>query len=183
MRVKGSALKTRLIYVQERGADSYARYLRELAPGTRAIVEDGLLPNDWYPYECFLNLCETADRVVGKGDLSLCDELGRHGCDVNLTSMYRLLFKVGSVNFILRRAAVAWRTTYDTGEMRVLEQKEGFAHLRLEGWPQPQRAHCLSVRGWMHRAAEISGAKAVKSKDTCRALGDPECEFVLRWQD
>src|SRR6185369_16113894 len=87
VRVKGSALKARLQYVQERGGDdAYRRFVADLAPGTRALVEGGLLATEWYPFECFMNLCEAADAHLGSGDLALCVDMGRYACDVNLTT-------------------------------------------------------------------------------------------------
>ena len=182
MRVKGSALRARQLFVEERGGpEAYERFVRELAPGTRARVEGGLLANDWYPFDCFVNLCEVADRTLGAGDLSLCVDMGRFGCDVNLTTLYRLLFKVGSVGFILKRARVAWRTTYDSGELRVVEEQPGFVRMVVEDWPDARRAHCLSVLGWMLRAVEISGGNVVHAAEKCRAKGDESCEFAIHF--
>jgi hypothetical protein len=184
VRVKGSALKARVTYVQERGGDEvYARFVSQLAPGTRALVEGGMLATEWYPFECFMNLCETADALLGAGDLESCFEMGRYACELNLTTLYKLLFRVGSVGFILKRARVAWRTTYDSGELRVVEDTPGFVRMQIEEWPQPRRAHCLSILGWMHRAVELSGGKVLGSEEKCRARGEAVCEFAIRFQE
>ena len=184
MRVKGSALKARVTYVQERADDAtFKRFVAQLAPGTRALVEGGVLATEWYPFECFMNLCETADATLGAGDLESCVEMGRYACELNLTTLYKLLFRVGSVGFILKRARVAWRTTYDSGELRVVDEAPGFVRMQVEDWPEPRRAHCLSVLGWMLRAVELSGGKVISSDEKCRARGEAVCEFAIRFEE
>ncbi|HZS36786.1 MAG TPA: hypothetical protein VFF06_08170, partial [Polyangia bacterium] len=116
------------------------------------------------------------------GDLALCYEIGRYACDVNLTTLYRIFFRIGSVPFIIRRAAAAWRVNYDRGEMQVVAQSDDGVHLRVAGVPAPHRAHCLSVKGWIVRAAEISGGDVFQIVERCKLLGDAECELELRWR-
>ncbi len=101
---------------------------------------------------------------------------------MNLTTLYRIFFRFGSVAFIIRRAAAAWRVNYDEGAMDVVEQTSGAVRLRVSGVAAPHRAHCLSVRGWIVRAAELSGGDVYEHTERCRALGDGECEFALKWR-
>jgi hypothetical protein len=178
--VKGSALRARVRWVEERG--EMARYVDALQPATRALITPCVLVNEWYPFDVFVDLNATIDRLWGKGDLAMCKELGRYGCDVNLTTLYSVFFKLGSVPFIIRRAAAAWRVNYDAGELKVLDSAGGKLHLRIDGWPQPHRAHCLSVLGWIERACELSGGVVVRSAEKCRALGAPTCELEIDWK-
>ena len=180
--VKGSAFRARMQYVEERGAEAAARLLAELDGDTRDLARAGFLVNGWYPYAAFIELNRAIDKLHGQGDFALCRELGRYGCDVNLTTLYRVFFRIGSVQFILRRAAAAWRVNYDEGQLNVIEQADGFAKLRMVGVPKPHRAHCLSVLGWITRAIELSGGKVQDVQETCRALGQPDCEMALRWR-
>src|SRR5919106_1124227 len=108
MKVKGSALKARMQYVREHGGEpAVTRLLAAMGPEASALARDGFLPNDWYPYAVFVELCETIDRLHGQGDKELCYELGRYACDANLTTLYRIFFKIGNIQFIIRRAALA----------------------------------------------------------------------------
>jgi hypothetical protein len=183
MKVKGSALKARMQYVREHGGDpATERLLAALSSEARALATDGFLPNEWYPYAVFVELCEAIDRLHGKGDQELCYELGRYACEANLPTLYRIFFKIGSIQFIIRRAALAWRVTYDTGDLKILEEGPNHVVAEIQGVPHPSRAHCLSVRGWMVRAGEISGAKHVDTEEKCRALGHPACQFRMTWK-
>jgi hypothetical protein len=182
VKVKGSALRARARWVHDRGDEAVARFEEALSPGTRAQARAGFLVHEWYEYETFIELNEVIDRLFGKGDYALCRELGRYACEVNLNTIYKLLIRFGSVNFILQRAATAWRVNYSEGTMEVLESTDQAARLRITGLTRPHRTHCLSVLGWVVRAAELSGATVVEEKETCRCLGDPECELWFRWR-
>jgi hypothetical protein len=181
--VKGSVLRARLRYVEERGGDNgYRHFFDALQPTTRAAIEARVLASGWYPFAAFIDICEVIDRQLGAGDLALCHELGRHGCDANLPTLYKIFFRMADVLYIVRRAAAAWRVNYDEGSMSVVGEGDHVVTLRMEV-PAPHRAHCLSVRGWIVRAGELSGAKDVRVAESCRVLGDPHCQFELRWRD
>ncbi len=181
--VKGSALKARFRFVEERGgADAWERFVAALSPETRAVVEAHVLPSGWYPFAAFVEACEVIDRQLGRGDLALCHELGRYSCDANLPTLYKLFFRVADLHYLIRRTAAAWRVNYDEGTMTVLDEREREVTLRMEV-PAPHRAHCLSVRGWVVRAGELSGAKDVRVTERCRVDGDAHCEFTLGWRD
>lgn len=181
MQVKGSALRARSDYVQEMGDEAYRSWFASLSQRTRELVEAGFMPNDWYPFEVFVELCERIDDMFGHGDRSLCRQLGYYACDKNLPTLYRLLFKVGNIGYIITRAQVAWRVTYDTGQIHIAERNTNSVVLEIHDWPDPRRAHCLSVLGWMIRAGEISGASNLQWQESCRAAGDDICRFSLQW--
>jgi hypothetical protein len=181
--VKGTALRARLRYVEERaGTDGYRRFVEALSPETRTLVDARILASGWYPFTAFVEICEVIDRQLGQGDLELCDELGRYGCDANLPTLYKIFFRMADVQYIVKRAAAAWRVNYDEGSMTLVGEGDHEVRLRMEV-PTPHRAHCLSVRGWIVRAGELSGAKDVRVVETCRLHGDAYCEFDLRWRD
>lgn len=183
MNVKGTALRARLRFVEERaGVEGYRRFVDALSPATRAIIDARILASAWYPFAAFVEMCEVIDRQLGKGDLALCHELGRYGCDANLPTLYKIFFRMADVLYIVKRAAAAWRVNYDEGTMRVVAEGDHVVTLRMEV-PTPHRAHCLSVRGWIVRAGELSGAKHVQIEERCRVNGDEHCQFELRWRD
>jgi hypothetical protein len=181
--VKGTVLKARLRYVEERGGDDASRhFLDALSPETRTLIEGRVLPNRWYPFAALIEMCEVIDRQLGNGDLELCHQLGRYACDANLPTLYKIFFRMADVLYIIRRAAAAWRVSYDEGTMTVVNEGDHVVTMRMQV-PAPHRAHCLSVRGWIVRAGELSGAKDVRVDERCRLHGDSHCEFTLHWRD
>jgi hypothetical protein len=181
--VKGSAIRARVNWAKEQGVAEYARFLNELSNPTRVAIDQGLSALGWYPFDMFVEVLSVLDAQFGKGDLELCYDLGRYACDANLRTLYRFLFKVGNIHFIIRRAASAWRINYDEGELKVLQEGPSSVVLQIRDWPQPHRAHCLSVKGWIVEAGHISGREVKSCHEKCKASGDEVCELAIEWHE
>lgn len=182
--VKGSALSSRVLWVQlNHGEAGLQRLLPQLTPDLRASIEGGIHKAKWYPFDQFIELIATIDRLFGKGDLGLVPELARFGADANLTTIYRLFYKVGTTHWILGRAVRLWSAHYDTGLLEVLTRGPRTAVLRIRGYDNPHPIHCMSVLGWAQRSIELSGGSDVVSKETkCRTRGDDFCELEASWK-
>lgn len=180
--VKGSALTSRALWVRlNHGEEGVGRLLEAVTPPTREALT-AIQKSEWYPFEAFIDLNLTIDRLYGTSDLSLVRTLGRFGADANLTTIYRLFYAVGTVKWILDRAARLWDVHYDAGKLLVVRHPGPEAEMRIVRFPTPHRAHCLSVMGWAERSIELSGGRDVTMEETaCRARGDEDCSFHARW--
>ena len=181
--MKGSALASRVLWVQlEHGDAGYQRLLQQVSPELKATIEMGINKAKWYPFEQFIELIENIDRLFGKGDHGLVRELARHGADANLTTIYRLFYKVGTTHWILGRAVRLWSAHYDTGYLEVLTRGPRTAILRMRGFDAPHSVHCMSVLGWAERSIELSGGKDPILKEAkCRTRGDDLCQLEAVW--
>ena len=158
------------------------RLLAACSPELRKTVEGGIAKAKWYPFEQFIELNKVIDRVFGRGDLALIRPLGRYGADANLTTIYRLFYKVGTVQWILGRAVRLWSAHYDSGYLEVSTRGLRAAVLRVRGFATPDKVHCMSVEGWAERSVELSGGKRAKVTETkCRTSGDDCCQFDVVW--
>lgn len=182
--VKGSALSSRVLWVQlNHGSAGIERMLPQCSVELRATIEGGVHKARWYPFEQFIELISTIDRLFGKGDLGLVEELARHGADANLTTIYRLFYKVGTTHWILGRAVRLWSAHYDTGYLEVMTRGPKTAVLRIRNFDTPHKIHCRSVMGWTKRSIELSGGKRVESIETkCRLSGDEFCQLESTWE-
>lgn len=148
----------------------------------REIIERGINKAQWYPLERFVELITTIDRLFGEGDGALIDELARHGAEANLTTIYRLFFKVGTTRWILGRAVRLWHAHYDSGYLEVLTRGPETAILRIRDFDTPHVVHCRSVMGWAQRSIELSGADNIVGHQVkCRCRGDEYCQFDYAW--
>ena len=110
-------------------------------------------------------------------------QLGRHGADANLTTVYRIFMRVGTVKWILARAARLWTMHYDSGRLLVREFPANEVELEIFEFARPHRVHCLSVQGWVERSAQLSGGEQVVVKEVdCRANGDDRCRLRITWE-
>jgi hypothetical protein len=182
--VKGSALSSRVLWVQlGHGTTGLNRLLAQSSPELRANIESGLHKARWYPFDQFVELNVLIDRLFGNGDLGLIRELGRHGADANMTTIYRLFYKVGTVHWILGRAVRLWSAHYDSGYLEVMTRGPRGAVGRIRGFATPHEVHCLSVAGWCERCVELSGGGEPKVMETrCRTRGDEVCQLEMTWE-
>ena len=181
--VKGSALSSRVLWVQlGHGAAGLDKLMAACSPELRAHIAEGIGKARWYPFEEFVELIRVIDREFGKGDLGLVRELGRHGADANLTTIYRLFYKVGTTHWILGRAVRLWSAHYDSGFLEVLTRGPRTAILRIHNFETPDPVHCMSVAGWCERSIELSGGDHVKvTEPRCRTRGDELCQIEACW--
>lgn len=182
--VKGSALSSRVLWVQlGHGNAGMERLRAQVSPDLRYTLAEGVNKAKWYPFEQFIELNEAIDRLFGKGDLGLIHELGRYGADANLTTIYRLFFKVGTTHWILGRAVRLWSAHYDSGYLEVLTRGPKTAVLRIRGFATPHKVHCMAVQGWAERSVELSGGLNVKTEEPlCRTRGDEYCQLEATWE-
>ena len=180
--VKGSALATRVSWVGlNHGQDGLDRVCAQASPALAAAVREGIAVARWYPFEQFVELVDTIDRLFGKGDGALTHELGRYGADAALTTIYRLFYRVGTVRWVMARAARLWHLHYDTGKLELREHPDAI-DLVIADFPTPDCTHCASVRGWAERSIELSGGEAVTTAVVaCRRNGDAVCCLRAKW--
>lgn len=181
--MKGSALTSRLLWLSlNHGESGTARLAAASSPELRAVIEHGAAKGTWYTFDLFVELNERIDALFGRGDLALVKALGRYGADANLTTIYRLFYKVGTVQWILARASRLWGMHYDTGRMIVRAPGGREVELELVDYDTPHRTHCISVEGWIERSVELSGGREVVLDELdCRASGGSRCVMRVRW--
>jgi hypothetical protein len=181
--VKGSAIESRVLWVRlHHGEEGVHRLCEALSPPARSVVLGPPHKASWYPFAVFVELNEVIDRVFGKGDLRVVPELGRHGADANLTTVYRLFYMAGTPKWILDRASRLWDLHYDSGRLVIVRYPGNEVEARILDFATPHVTHCLSVYGWCARSLELSGARNVKASElTCRTRGDAECLFHATW--
>src|SRR5690242_18090758 len=118
VQVKGSAITARTRYVREQFGERGFRELKDTVTSDhRVLLEGKILPHEWVPYSLFIDLNVTADRLFGKGDLQLCYEMGRYGADLNLTTLYKIFYRLNTPQFIFNKASRVWEVHYDSGRL------------------------------------------------------------------
>jgi predicted hydrocarbon binding protein len=183
-KMKGSAFTARFEYLAKTYPERYQAILDRLQPATRALADSRLLKNEWYPFDAFVDLVEAADAVVGDGSLALSRTLGAHAAEVNLPTIYKLFYKVGSPEYILNKAATLWSVHHDTGSAKLVRLEPNHVEYQIHGFERPHRALCLSLQGFIEKSLELTGVDDVQVHERqCAAEGAEYCAFQGRWRD
>jgi uncharacterized protein (TIGR02265 family) len=182
--VKGTAVQSSLRYVRERfGEEAVTRVLAALPEADRVALGQGILPSSWYPMDAFLRFMQEAERQLGAQEPDVVRKMGRASCDYGVKGAYKIFFKVGSPEFIISRAAPAFSSYYDTGELRIVERGPGQVAAEITGLEGGAPQFCERIFGWMQRTLELAGARNLRSvHSACVHRGDPVCRFEGSWE-
>jgi hypothetical protein len=186
LQVRGSALWGRKEWIRRhRGQEGLEQLLPDLSPAGRNVLRSEIDPGAWYNYPLFLDLAVALDRRFGDGDYKLNVEIGRFGAHHNTPKLYSLFIRLGSVDWVLNRAAKLWREHFNAGSL-VIHTEKGAPRAEAEiiDWPEPHLAHSYSVVGFAHGVIELSGAKNVVTElVSCRSVGGETTRLRARWDE
>jgi hypothetical protein len=185
MEVKGTAIVTVPLFIKERfGEGGLNRWVNVLAPEARKVYPGSVLVSSWYPLKEFLveplrKMCD----LFYAGDREGAREAGRFSADHSLKGIYKIFVKLGSPEFMVRRAGSILPMYYTPSEMKVVEARKGQGILQITHFPEMDQALEVRILGWMERAIEISGGKQPNIRITrSLAAGDSVTEFQANWK-
>jgi hypothetical protein len=181
--VKGTLLSARPRYVLERWGNAGLDDVRKRVEGTaRQAIEQSILPFSWYP----LKVMAEIDRAIVEGPMAghvpLMKEFGATIARYDLPTIYRVLFKVGTPAFIIRRMNVAYRTYIRHGTMHGETPSPKSATVTFVDGVFPKYLCTHGVVGWLTAALELSGAQRVDVREVeCVHEGAATCKWRAEW--
>ena len=185
MEVKGTAIVTIPLFIKEHiGEGGLNRWIDALTPEARKVYPASILVSSWYPLkELLIEPLRKMCDLFYAGDLKGAKESGRFSADYSLKGIYKIFLKLGSPEFMLRRAGTILPVYYTPSEMKVLECRKGQGTMQITKFPDMDHVLEIRIAGWMERAIEISGGKQPNIKIT-RSLttGDSLSEFLATWK-
>jgi hypothetical protein len=182
--VKGTAFLGTTRFLKETfGEQGFQKIAERLSPEERERVQAPMLPSAWYPLSLLVAVMRAAKAEFGGTMPDIYREIGRASADYSLTTVYSLVFKVGSTQWIISRATAVFSSYYDTGKMVVSENGKGSATLEISDFSEPAPELCERIAGWCVRTLEHCGAKWARMEHPqCRCRGDGTCVFKATWQ-
>lgn len=185
MEVKGTAIVTIPLFIKERFGDGgVSQWISALTPEARKVYPASVLVSSWYPLKEFL--IEPLRRMCNlfyAGDLKGARESGRFSADYSLKGIYKIFVKLGSPEFMLRRAGTILPIYYTPSEMKVVECRKGQGIMQITRFQDMDPVVEIRIAGWMERAMEISGGKQPNIKITkSLTTGDSLSEFLATWK-
>jgi hypothetical protein len=182
--VKGSAIAARLNWVRRYHGDAAVDQVRNAMTLSAAAgkLQFGVAKSGWYPFALFIDLIETIDRVLGKGDGALYAEIAGQSAEDDMRTIYKVFFRMMQPLFIVKKASQVWRQHYDSGRLVVVREGECDAELEILDFETPHAVHCESIRGFCLRTTQMTGVANARAVHTqCRAKGDARCVFLMSW--
>jgi predicted hydrocarbon binding protein len=165
----------------------------ELTPAQREEVFRGLpeeyarlkapvLATETVPVYMLNRLTEEASKVKGEPVDQFARRAGREAASDAIKGIYRFFAMVMTPTALMGKASQMWTSLYNRGEMRIENQTDHGATIRIVDFPS-QVAGCARITGWIERMAELTGVKNIAVQQTqCYTKGAPNCEWVVKWQ-
>ena len=185
MEVKGAAIITIPLFIKDRfGVGGLNQWMDALTPEALKVYPASVLVSSWYPLKEFLiePLRKMCDLFYAR-DLKGAGESGHFSADYSLKGVYKIFVKLGSPEFMLRRAGSILPIYYTPSEIKVVECRKGRGIMQITKFPEMDQVLEVRIAGWMERAIEISGGKQPNIKITqSLTAGDPLSEFLATWK-
>jgi hypothetical protein len=182
--VKGNLIAARPRYIREHWGESAVRDVaNRLAPETRTVFDSAILPFAWFPFPIMAEIDTAIVEGPMGGDMAAMEGFGSMIARYDLTTLYKVLFKLGSPSFIMKRVHTVYRTYVRGGAIAAIEAKSDRAVVALVEGALPLYFCAYGVCGWFAAAIELSGGKDVQVAETeCRHRGAPRCVWEALWK-
>ncbi len=181
--VKGTLLGARARYVREEYGDAALEELKQaVAPEAREYLDKAPLPFAWYP----LSLLVEIDRQIAlgpmQGDLDKMQIFGDRIARYDLKTIYKVLFKLGTPGFVLKRIGTVYGMYLKGGSAHteVLGDHEARVSYRNAYYPYYLCKYGMS--GWLSASVDLSGGRNIRIEhERCVHSGDAGCAWRISW--
>ncbi|MBN1596205.1 hypothetical protein JW933_09795 [candidate division FCPU426 bacterium] len=184
MEVKGTAVAVMPVFLRKKfQEEGFQRWLQALSPEAQDIYSQPILSSVWYNLQTHLleptvTLCD----LFYDGNKQGAFEVGQFSAEYALKGIYRLFVKMGSPEFILKKAAVIMTNYYRPSRLEVPLMEKNRAVLRIMEFAELHAVIEQRIAGWMQQALVISGVKNVNLLITSSLTkNQPFTEIIATW--
>jgi uncharacterized protein (TIGR02265 family) len=183
MQIRGAILIARKAFVQKHfGKDAWGKVLQGLAEEESKILKGILIHVGWYPFEMGEHLDRAIVDVLGKGEMSIFEEIGVQSAKENLGSIHQSFLTPGNPQNFMAQANTIYKFYYNTGYREYQKTGPNSGILTTFAAETYSLVDCMTVIGWYKEALRMCGARNVQVvEETCRAKGDSCCQYRIKW--
>jgi hypothetical protein len=181
--VKGNLLAARPRYVRDKwGEGGYADVAARLTGDAKAAFTGNALPFAWYAFPTLAEIDRAILLGPMGGDLKHMKHFGSTIARYDLSTIYKVLLKVGSPAFLLKRVSVVYSTYVRGGAITAASVTQGHARLAMSDGDFPLYFCDQGVPGWFTAAIELSGGKDIHvAQVDCVHRGAKSCAWEASW--
>lgn len=182
-RVQAATVQLRERFVAERfGVDGLQRYRARCSEELRGVFAG--TTTGWIDFDLFIEATVLIDQLFGRGDLALAWHAGRFAIEHEQGTWKNLILRQLRPTMIMGVARALWSGKYDGGRLMSRPVGPNAIVVSILDFPQPHRAQCLGIAGWMHGSLENGPRHDCEVTElSCRCLGGPTCDFRLTWEN
>ena len=180
--VKGSPVRSLQKFIDSQlSPEQREQVFRALPPDYASRFRAPILATETIPVHVLNLFTEEAAKSKGEPVDQFARRAGREAAGDAVKGIYRFFALVLTPPALLSKASQMWSSLYNRGELKIDQQTEKGARIRLMNFPS-EAAGCARITGWIERMAELTGVKNVQVEQTgCFAKGAPHCEWNVKW--
>lgn len=179
--VKGSPVRSLQKFIDTELTPEQRDAMFRGLPSDYTRLKTAVLATETVPVHMLNKLTEESAKVKGEPVEQFAKRAGRQAAADAISGIYRFFALIMTPPALLSKASQMWTTLYNRGQLKVENQTDRGATIKLVNFPS-EIAGCSRITGWIERMAELTGAKNVAVQQTqCYAKGGPHCEWVVKW--
>jgi hypothetical protein len=180
--VKGSPVRSLQRFIDAELTPEQRDALFRGLPDDYQRLKVPILATETVPVYMLNRLTEETARLRGEPLEPFARRAGREAAGDAVRGIYRFFAMILTPTALLSKASHMWRSLYNKGEMRIENQTDRGATIKVINFPS-ELAACYRITGWIERMAEMTGVKEITvHKSQCYAKGGPYCEWLVTWQ-
>jgi hypothetical protein len=180
--VKGSPVRSLQKYLEEHLTPVQRQTVLDALPSDFAArFSRPVLATETIPVHMLNRVTEEGARATGQTLQEFARQAGREAAGDAVKGIYRFFALVLTPPALLSKASSMWKSLYNRGDLRILDQTDHSARIRLLDFPS-EPAGCARLEGWIEGMAALTGVKKIHVEKTkCYANGADCCEWNLEW--
>ena len=180
MQVKGSMMMFVVKGVRAAGVENFDRFLTD---EDRELLNQRILPINWYPFGPYKRLFEALVAVVARGNTRTVRQWGRDYGSAILDGVYRSIIAPGDPMRSLKNYERRFSSFYDFGSLEVSETGPGAAEVIIRDFDPSWESLYEMIQGWLERTVELAGGRNPRVEFGARSwAGDPSTVYRVSWQ-
>jgi hypothetical protein len=185
-RAKGTVLvNLRGFVLRTHGPEVWERVVRCLPLADQTTLTGILVTGAWYPVGVWNRALDAYLPIYFPDPMAAMADLSSYIAQEDLTTLYKVLLKIGTPGIILGRTGSLWGRYFDTGVFRPKEVGPKRWQLELEGPvgedDAPSAFTCEGACSWLVGGLRLSGIDLKVKQTHCRFRGSPKCIYDARW--
>jgi hypothetical protein len=161
-KIKGTCICYIRRLIKSQGADVEAAYLAKFTP--EEVKEfHTTVPASWVSEAFAAKVGVTAGQILRPGDPTATRQMGRGLALDDYQGIYKVLFRIATIPFIMNQAPLLWKTYHDTG--RAYSERMGEdnkLYFIVKDYPDMAEGWRELLCGYIQGVLEQTGGKNIK---------------------
>ncbi len=186
---KGSLLiHTRDYVASEHGQDVWSELVDGGSDADQAVLRELWLRGGWYPIGVINRLvdrlCHDHGRISAEDEMR---KLSAYIADSDLGTVYKMVLRMGSASFLVKRTGSLWNRYFDVGDLRPeqVEERHWRLQLRMPFGEEaaPNELFCgPGCPSWIEMGLRLTGAENARVQHVeCRKHNREACVYDVTW--